>query len=532
MARKVGWLDRVILSVNPAAGARRLAYRMVAENLVRHFEASETGRRNQHWNRSGADANGAIGNRGALLLNRAYSRDLVRNNSWARNGKRVVTRNVVGYGITANPVGDQVNEVAALWEDWAGTTQCDAAGRLTFAGLQSLTMGGIFESGEMLIRRRWRRPEDGLVLPLQLQILEPDFLDHHKHGTIGPAGGPIIYGIEFDKIGRRAAYYLYDQHPGSSTGQFNATSSRIPASEIIHVFDVERAGQDRGIPWLVAGILTLKDLDEFDDAQLTRQKIAAMFAAIETDYEGGGDGGGLQLGPTQAATATSPAITTLEPGTVVQASPGKDIKFANPPLTTDDGFSTRTLRRVAAAIGVTYEDLTGDYSQVNFSSARMSRIAHWGNVYHWQWNMLVPQALVPIWAWMVEAAKLASLVRDSSRVRANWTEQPMPMIEPDREARANLVMIRTGQKSLPQVLREQGLDPKRHIQEIAETNALLDKLGIQLDGDPRRMSQAGLTQARPAGTVFLDDPAAAAVAAEAAKTPATDPAEDGAETGG
>ena len=484
-----GGFDRMLLKVAPGWALARARSRAAAAVLARNYEAASTGRRTQNWARKTTDANTAAGT--ALATLRAHSRDLVRNNAWARNALRVVVRNTVGWGISPKPVGAGRNaKLRDAWDRWSNTTECDAAGRSTFAGLEKLVMRTVAESGEALVRRRWRRPEDGLSLPLQLQVLEPDYLDTAKHGVRGVQGGLIVRGIEFDAIGRRVAYWLFDSHPGSDLGA-GPVSRRVDAREIVHVYDLERAGQDRGVPWLAAAIVNLKDFDEFEDAQLMRQKIAACFAAFVTDIDGGGGG---TLGEPDA---TDPLVETLEPGMIQRLPLGKDIKFAAPPATTDDGFSVRTLRRIAAAVGVTYEDLTGDYSQVNFSSARMSRIAHWGNVYDWQWHVLIPQFCDPVWGWAMEAAALGGLVSASKPAPlAEWTAQPMAMTEPDREARANVTMIRSGQKTLSQVIREQGGDPVAHLAEYAADMAKLDAAGIWLDSDVRRVSQAGLTQLR------------------------------------
>jgi len=510
-------LDRALLAVAPKWALSRMQARAAALTLARHYEAAASGRRTQNWARRSSDANAAAGP--ALSALRAHSRDLVRNNAWGRNGIRVITRNVVGWGITPKAVGKNGSEkLAGAWNRWAGTTQCDAAGRLTFTGLEKLAMRAIAEAGEVLIRRRWRRPTDGLALPMQLQVLEPDFLDTSRNNIPGQAGGRVIHGVEFDAIGRRVAYWLFDQHPGAEVSA-GVASRRIPESEVIHAFDVERAGQERGVPWLAAAIVNLKDFDEFEDAALLRQKIAACMALFVTDVDGA-DGGLVGESST-----TDPLVETVEPGMILRLPPGKTVVAANPPLTTDDGFSTRTLRRIAAALGVTYEDLVGDYSQVNFSSARMSRMAHWGNVYDWQWNLLIPQVCDPMWAWAMDAAALAGIIRSGDQPTAEWTPQPMPLTEPDREARANLTMIRSGQKTLSQVIREQGGDPTTHLEEYAADLAMLDDKGIWLDSDVRRVSQAGLTQLRvgSAGESAGDGGAQAGSGTEPALDPAADP---------
>ena len=51
---------------------------------------------------------------------------------------------------------------------------------------------------------------------------------------------------------------------------------------MLHLFDRLRPGQVRGVPWFAPVILKLRDLDEYDDAELVRKKIEACFAAFVT----------------------------------------------------------------------------------------------------------------------------------------------------------------------------------------------------------------------------------------------------------
>ena len=136
------------------------------------------------------------------------------------------------------------------------------------------------ESGEVLIRFRDRRIEDGLPVPLQLQVLEPDHLDSMKSGEL-PDGGFIVQGIEFDALGRRRAYWLFSTHPGDSRGR-SLVSKPVPAAQVLHLYERLRPGQVRGVPWFAPVILKLRDLDDYDDAELMRKKIEACFAAFVT----------------------------------------------------------------------------------------------------------------------------------------------------------------------------------------------------------------------------------------------------------
>lgn len=484
---KISGLDRFLMQFAPGWTLARIRARAAVETMARHYEAASVGRRTSGWARDRGDADSTVTR--ALAELRMHARDLIRNNAWARRGQRVVANNVVGWGIVPKAAGPNPaanSKAMELWRAWADSTDCESEGRHTFYGIQHLAMKTIVEAGEVLIRKRPRRPEDGLAIPLQLEVLEPDWLDHTKTLAKGLAGGPVIGGVEFDLLGRRAAYWIFQDHPGSAVGN-PGVSRRILASEILHVYYAERPGQSRGASWLASAILSLKDLDEYEDAELMKQKVAALFVGAITDLDGAGTSFAEQ-------SDEDPLVEVMEPGMIAKLPPGKSIQFGTPPAVADSGFAARNLRRIAAALGVTYEDLTGDYSQVNFSSARMARLAHWSNVHDWRWHMLIPLLCDGVWDWAMEAAQIGGLL-PAGYVSAEWTAPPMPMIEPDKEGLAFQRLIRNGLMTLSGALREQGEDPDAHLAEYAADNARLDALGIILDSDPRNTTNQGQEQA-------------------------------------
>jgi lambda family phage portal protein len=478
----MNWIDRLIMWVAPSWGRSRVMARVMA----RHFEAASSGRRTSGWNRTATDANRAAGG-AALARLRAQARDLVRNNPWAERGLRRIVTNTVGWGIKPKANGRNASRITELWKLWAETTQCDAAGRLTMYGLQKLIMRTIVESGEVLIVRRLRRLEDGLAIPMQLQVLEPDYIDTSKDGIKGLVG-PIIQGVEFDGNGRRVAYWLFDEHPGGGV-LFNPVSRRVSADQVLHVFEQRRPGQVRGTSWFASVDVRLHDFDEFEDATLMKQKIAACMAAFVTDL----DGTSSALGEGSTSSSGQP-IDSLEPGMIVHLPQGKEVHVASPPAATDhQSFSATALRGVAAGLGVTYEDLTGDYSQVNYSSARMARIASNADVHDWRWNMIIPQFCVPTWDWMIDVLKIAGVVA-AVDAPPTWTPAPLPMLDPGKEAEATQKEVRMGQKTPSEMVREQGLDPDEHFKEYADDLDRLDRLKIVLDSDPRRTDGNGKKQ--------------------------------------
>lgn len=485
---KLTRLDRFLLAVAPKFAIARIKARSVAQT----YEAAGSGRRTAGWGRSSSDANAAI--RPALMALRELSRDLRRNNGWARRGIQVIRNNTVGWGIVPKPIhaNKRVAEAALdVWKEWAGSTRCDHDGRLPFYGLQRQVMDTVVESGECLVVRQPASSKDGLPVPMKIQVLEPDYLSPIRDGIWTEGGGIIIQGIEFDKGGRRIAYWLYTRHPGSALAGATIRGApfatiRVPAEDVLHIYDCERPGQVRGVPWLASAISRLQDLAGYQDAELMQQKIAACFAAFITDFEGAATAIGEQ-DPSDAE------LETLEPGHIAYLPPGKQVSFATPPIPAPASFAMSQLRAIAASLGVTYEDLTGDYSQVNFSSARMARLAHWSNVHDWRENMLIPQLCQGVWGWVMELA--AGLYSWPTAPAAEWVPPPMPMLEPDKEGLAYSRLMRNGIMTLSQVIREQGYDPETHLAEIAANNKRLDDLKIVLDSDPRRTNAQGIAQA-------------------------------------
>lgn len=506
LAPRQSWLDRAVGFVAPQRGLRRLRARIAADMLLRHYEAASIGRRTQGWRRSSGDANSAVG--ASLGSLREHARDLVRNNPHASRAVGTITNQTIGWGIAAKPT--PANGAAArAWAAWSGTPACDAEGRHDFAGLLKLAMRSIVESGEVLIRRRFRLPADGLPLPLQLQLLEPDYIDTSRTGIRLPNKGRIIHGVEFDAIGRRVAYWLFPEHPGSSLSMFTAgnlggQSVRVGAENILHVFHQERLGQVRGASWFAPIILKLKDYDEYDDATLMKQKIAACLAVLTSDV----DGSASPLGT--ADDATTPGIDSLEPGMILNMPPGRSVEVVQPPTVREFAdYSMVTLRTIAAGIGVTYEDLTGDYTDLPFSAAKMSRNAHQDRIHDWRWRTVIPQLCQPVWTWAMEAALIMSLVSDPAP-GVIWTPPPAATIDPDKEGIAFQRNIRCAAQSWSESVRERGYDPEEVLKEIAADNKRFDELGIILDCDPRMTTQQG--QPRETAKAPADEPAAAPAA--------------------
>lgn len=483
-------IDRVIASFAPERGLQRARARTALDAMM-NYNAATNNSRGSGLRKLATDADAAASRRGLLSY---AARDLVRNTPFATRAQQVIANNVVGDGIIWKVSATSKTAKTAtqkLLKAHFDTVAIDADGRQNLYGLQRLAMNCIVEAGEVLIRLRRRDRRDGLPLPFQIQVMEPDFIDTEKQNLSG-SGNLIRDGIEYDAIGRRVAYWLYAEHPGAARKVTAALASRrVPASDLLHIYRQDRPGQMRGVSWFAPVTLRLMDLDDYDDAQLMRQKIAACFAAFT-----------VSLGESTSPLPGSPSnldpagLSSIKPGRIQKLGPEEDIKFASPPgVEGYDEFTNGVLRGAAAAMGITYEALTGNLSGVNFSSARMGRMEMDRNVSSWQWLLMVPQFLQPLAAWTMDAMQLQTGTRLARDMSIDWTPPTRMLVDPAREIPAMIEKIKGGLASWQQVVRELGYDPEDMLIEHSEDRKRFTELGLSFTSF---LQAAGLQDPLPA----------------------------------
>lgn len=498
-------LEKIIASVSPEAGLRRAVAKAKLNLLsgsVRSYDAAKTGSRTDGWTSvSGSSANSEIAPQ--LPRIRERSRDLVRNNPYAAKAVNVLVNNIVGAGIVPEAKSGTDRQQSATedaWNDWAEVA--DADGMLDFYGIQALVMRTVVESGECLVRFRARRLSDGLAVPFQLQVLEPEFIDTGRQGT--SSSGYTIDGIEFDNLGRRTAYWLFNRHPGDNRAMMvtGITSSRVPAEDVLHIFDKIRPGQDRGVPWFAPTILRMWDLATYDEAELMRKRVEACIAAF-VEQEAGGDIrplGKIANGTNTDGTSGTTRRESFEPGMIEYMRPGESVEFNNPQGT--GGYAEYMgvqLHAIAAGIGVTYEQMTGDLSGVNYSSYRAGHLEIRSSMERHRWQMMINQFCAPVWRRFMTVGFAAGVLRQPN-VRAEWVAPPWPSIDPEKDANAALLEMRVGGITLRDYLTSKGKDFNDWLAETIATNKALDDAGIVLDSDPRNRARNGNAIGTTGGT--------------------------------
>lgn len=442
----------------------------VARWAATPYDAVGNHRRVRGWDPYEESINSLLSSMGDEL--RAKARDIDRKNAWARNAVDSFSANAIGTGIVPQSLHPSVEvrrKIHTAWRRW--TDEADAAGLTDFYGLQTQVCTESQIAGEIFARLRPRRSSDGLIVPLQIQLLPAEFCPVNKNETT-EMSRYIRAGIEFDGIGRRVAYHLYREHPQERMKIFGNDTSRIVASEVLHLFKPRLAGQQRGEPWLAPVLALLYDLDKYDSAELIRKQIAAMMAFFIEDR----DGGGNPLFSAESEDADGVPVAGIEPGSVITLPDGKTIKISEP---SDVGgmyveYMKTQLRKLAAGLGVTYEQISGDLEGVSYSSIRAGLLEFRRRCEAFQHQVMVFQFCRPVWkAWMEQAA-LAGVIDDADYRRnkslyldVEWRPQAWPWVDPLKDMKAEILAVDNFLTSRTAVIKRTGYDREQVDAEIA-----------------------------------------------------------------
>jgi capsid protein len=272
------------------------------------------------------------------------------------------------------------------------------------------------------------------------------------------------------------------------------SSRRHKAENVIHVFDCERPGQMRGMPKGLASAAKAKNLEEFQDARLEQQKIAACFVgSVSTNNNGPG-----------AVTAGDVLPSHAAPGQILRLGSNQTMDFNTPPsVSGQHDFITEELHQIASDWGITYQALVGDLTQVNFTSGRMGWLDMHRKINGDRNRIIIPLMLERIWGWLQEALEIHGLpVRD---LDCDWIPPRREMFDPTKEIGPLVKAIRAGLKPMQRALLEQGDNPDVIMAQYQEWKDQADSRKLIFDTDPRRVSGAGNTNPLPEGAVEDDE---------------------------
>ena len=463
---------------------------LLPERIKASYEGAGEGRRSASWDAPDVGINSI--NTPALRNLRARSRAAVRNDPYAFNviDKRV--SNLIGTGITPRPKieDDTLRKVQQeLWEDWVD--ESDADGLTDFYGQQALIARTVEIAGECFVRIRPRSLDENLAVPLQLQVLAPEFVPHDK---FEPAknGNSIRAGIEFNPAHQRVAYWMYRVHP-SDASSLNAGYNqlvRIPAAQVLHIFEPVEPGQLRGVPRLAPVLKRLRSLDNYDDAVLFRQEVANLFAGFisrpppEASQQPRDPVTGQLL--TEDRDGFTPMVA-LEPGTMQELGPGEEVEFSKPPDAGNNypDFMRQQLMAAAAGTGTPYEILTGDMREVNDRALRVVLNEFRRRLEQLQFGVYVHQLCRPVRAAWMDMAVLAGRLklddyaqRRREYLRTRWVPQGWAYIQPVQDIQARMMEVNAGFNSRSEMVLRSGYDAETVDAENAADQARARDLGL------------------------------------------------------
>lgn len=350
-------------------------------------------------------------NDAALTIMRARARQLAANNEYGKRFLSLVANNVVGRNnpqlqvraykdgpsgaataatavqrVLDKPANDAV-EIG--WARWGKT--CDITGKhKSFPAFCRMIAKAAARDGEALVRKVRRRD---LPFGFALQALEADRLDEGLNQTLSN-GNTVRQGVEVDVTGRAVAYWIKPSHPGESYGVRSTVAERVLAQDVIHLFMPERAEQVRGITWFHAVILRNATIGRFEDAAVIAAEIgASKIAVLQSSGEQGIVGAGDILADSKMG--GTPQIN-VQGGELIDLTgiPGAQLSSWNPeyPHANFESFLKTCLRGLGVGYDVAAHNLTGDMTDVNYSSARIAELAErecWMALQDWFINSFV-----------------------------------------------------------------------------------------------------------------------------------------------
>lgn len=279
-------------------------------------------------------------------------------------------------------------------------------------------------------------------------------------------GARIVAGIEFDADDEVTAYHILPEAPGTPFVTYGA-AVRIPARDVLHIFDPLFPGQVRGLSWLAPVLLKLRDRDEASDALLMQAKTASLITGFVRDPDGTFAG----FEGNEEGTALNVA---LEPGAMRILPQGADVTFSNPGqgLAQAVDFLRAQDREIAAGVGLTFEALTGDLTQTNYSSARVGLLEFRRRAEMQQRNLIEGQLMRPLWHRWIDIRALSGEIDATGAELADYhavrfVPPGWQWVDPKNEVEADARAIEAGLKSREEVVAGRGRDIDDLNEEIA-----------------------------------------------------------------
>lgn len=504
MKTKMSLLNRMLLPFAPQTACKREAWTQYARGF---YSAADTGRRSAGW--TAQNVSGEQTNQGERDIIRARARDLERNGDILTSEVLAFERNVVGTGmvlqakvLAAGGSEDEAlnTEIERCWREWCKPQNCEMTGRFSLSEVESMCLRRRVVDGGILILKVL----DGGCF--KLQLLEVDDLDTSVQVW---GDNRVVGGIEVDCYRKPVAYHIkqYD-----SWG-FSVKSVRVDAERVVSLPYLTRPSQVREISPTAPSLCRIDDVNELIDASVEKERVLSHLSVVVEKANGTLTGNSMMglgrgfgaSGSTTPAAPDEPPSEILDQGTVTYLNPGESLKTVAPAGTSSivDPMIRTTQRLAGGSIGLSYEAVSRDMSQVNYSSARQGLLED-QKTYKPLQKYLIDHFLDAIYPEWLETEVLSGRLSfpDFFQNREKylphvWISSGWDWIDPLREANANRIALETNQTTLQEICASKGKDwrdvvAQRNVElQIIKENSSHDKAA----GEPENPSESEATSA-------------------------------------
>jgi len=490
----MGWIDSLIGWVSPKAACEREAWRLQLQELQRGagYDAADAGRLNAAWRAHNESAD--LTDRISRDVIRARARDLERNSDLENAVLYAYKRNVIGRGFTLQPRtgDDELNEeITSLWGEWTKRKNCDVTKTQSLNQMLRMAVTRKKVDGGILFLKCYTK---GGLLPFKLQAIEVDEL-YVSATEVKKTGDTLVNGIEYNQYGEAVGYWIQQY---SVDGWTETDPKYYDAQRVIFYFSKKRPSQRREISDMSQTLPRVRDVNEFMTAISVKERIAAclsVFIKKMVPTTGIGRNGQTSVEPRRDYDGK-----TITPGMIQELNAGDEVETVNPSAGASEAteFLRTQIRMIGAGQGLSYEATARDLSGVTYSSARQGAIED-DLAYQEDIEILQENVMDEIYETFLISAVLAGALdikdfwdRKEVYMHHTWVASPKKWIDPKKEADANQIALKSGEKTFKQISAEQGKSWKEQINDMAEVAEYAMEKGVTI-GTPASGGTTGST---------------------------------------
>lgn len=457
------------------------------------------------------------------------TRDLTNNDGWASGAITRIKDNVIGgsfrpvakpdYQAISAYTGNKAFDSAwadefgkacdSYWRNWAADEHfyCHSQRNLNFSQMMALAFRHKLVDGDAIAIVRWLPERVGAGRAMYstcIQIVDPDRLSNPQNNFDQQT---MRGGVEVDEDDVAIAYHIRQAHAGD---WFSAEKSlhweRILRETdwgrpiIVHDFETERANQHRGGSGVLTPIVNrLKMLAKYDGTALDAAIVGAMFGAyVQSPYDP--QLVAEALGDTDSVNAYQQSRSEFHQDRKISLGgarmpilfPGENIGTvsANNPNENYDSFQSAFLRNMASATGLSAQQMSNNWSDVNYSSARGALLEAWKTLMPRRTNFASKFAGPIRSCWLEESMDVDEypMPRNAPSFiecrtafsRCMWMGPGKGVIDVTKEREGSLMAMSMGLSTLEIEAADQGLDWEEMLDQRQREVEAFKKRGLQL----------------------------------------------------